>query len=88
MYHYGSLMACDSKNPPELVDLYFLFSRCMQLALVHDLAECIVGDITPHCGVGPDEKQKREDKAMQELVELIGPSGTLLYDLFKVIMLY
>jgi len=27
--------------------------RCMQLALVHDLAECVVGDITPHCGIDP-----------------------------------
>ena len=32
----------------------------MKLALVHDLAECIVGDITPFCGVSPQEKEKRE----------------------------
>lgn len=25
--------------------------RCMKIALVHDIAESIVGDITPHCGV-------------------------------------
>ena len=30
------------------------------MALVHDLAESIVGDITPSCGVSKDEKFKRE----------------------------
>lgn len=25
--------------------------RCMKMALVHDVAEAIVGDITPHCQV-------------------------------------
>ena len=32
----------------------------MKIALVHDLAECIVGDITPYCGVSPEEKDRRE----------------------------
>jgi putative hydrolase of HD superfamily len=26
-------------------------TRCIKMALVHDVAEAIVGDITPHCGV-------------------------------------
>ncbi len=30
------------------------------MALVHDLAECLVGDITPFCGVSREEKHKRE----------------------------
>lgn len=58
-------------------------SRCMELALVHDLAECIVGDITPYCGVDPDEKHRREDEAMIELAKLAGPNGNYLYDLYK-----
>lgn len=58
-------------------------SRCMELALVHDLAECIVGDITPYCGVNPDEKHRREDEAMLELAKLAGPNGNYLYDLYK-----
>jgi putative hydrolase of HD superfamily len=32
----------------------------MKLALVHDMAECIVGDITPYCGVSKDEKHAKE----------------------------
>lgn len=56
----------------------------MELALVHDLAECIVGDITPYCGVDPDEKHRREDEAMLELAKLAGPNGDYMYDLYKV----
>ncbi|XP_023710840.1 HD domain-containing protein 2 isoform X2 [Cryptotermes secundus] len=57
--------------------------RCLKLALVHDLAECIVGDITPCCGVAPEEKHRREDNAMQELAQLAGSCGTELYCLYK-----
>ena len=32
----------------------------MRLALVHDLAESIVGDITPHQGVTKSEKYRME----------------------------
>ena len=38
---------------------------------VHDMAECIVGDLTPHCGVAVDEKHRREEEAMKELVALV-----------------
>ncbi|KAI9591166.1 hypothetical protein BDF19DRAFT_456036 [Syncephalis fuscata] len=34
--------------------------KCVKMALVHDLAEAIVGDITPHAGVSKDEKYKLE----------------------------
>lgn len=30
------------------------------MAVVHDMAECIVGDITPSDGVSKEEKYKRE----------------------------
>ena len=30
------------------------------MSLVHDMAECIVGDITPSCPVDKEEKHKRE----------------------------
>ncbi|HEX2209635.1 MAG TPA: HD domain-containing protein [Longimicrobium sp.] len=46
--------------------------RCVALALVHDLGECIVGDITPHDRVTPDEKRRRERDAMLQLSELAG----------------
>lgn len=41
------------------------------MCLVHDMAECIVGDITPHCGVSVDEKHRQEEEAMKTLVNLV-----------------
>ncbi|VDN16446.1 unnamed protein product [Dibothriocephalus latus] len=41
----------------------------MKMAVVHDLAECIVGDLTPHCGVSVEEKHAREEAAMQSICE-------------------
>jgi len=46
-------------------------TRCMKLALVHDLAECIVGDITPHCGVSAEEKDRREREALYKITKNI-----------------
>ena len=46
--------------------------HCIKLALVHDMAECIVGDITPFDGVSKEEKHKRERQAMEYLSSLVG----------------
>lgn len=56
-----------SKYRPENLD----HEKCMSMALVHDLAESIVGDITPHDDISVDEKQQREHEAMQEITQLI-----------------
>uniref|UniRef100_A0A1B6CYP5 5'-deoxynucleotidase HDDC2 n=2 Tax=Clastoptera arizonana TaxID=38151 RepID=A0A1B6CYP5_9HEMI len=58
-------------------------SRCMELALVHDMAECIVGDITPNCGIPREEKHRRENEAMKHLVTLTGNHGDYMYQLYK-----
>ena len=39
------------------------------MALVHDLAEAKVGDITPHCGVSDDDKHARELQAITEMTQ-------------------
>ncbi|OAD52577.1 HD domain-containing protein 2 [Eufriesea mexicana] len=57
--------------------------KIMQMALIHDLAECIVGDITPHCGVPPDIKHKREDEAMENICELLGDKGLIILEMFR-----
>lgn len=36
-------------------------SRCIKLALVHDMAECIVGDIAPSDNISKAEKHRREE---------------------------
>jgi putative hydrolase of HD superfamily len=46
--------------------------RCVALALTHDLAEALVGDITPYDGVSADEKRRREDEAVRRLAALAG----------------
>ena len=38
----------------------FTSCRCIKLALVHDMAESIVGDLTPHDGISKEEKHNRE----------------------------
>lgn len=53
-------------------------------ALVHDLAESIVGDITPYCGVSKEEKKLREMNAMRDIAKLIEPRGDHLMELFEV----
>ncbi|XP_065651641.1 5'-deoxynucleotidase HDDC2 isoform X3 [Hydra vulgaris] len=45
--------------------------RCIKMALVHDLAECIVGDITPFCGISQEEKYLKEKEAMAQLCSLV-----------------
>lgn len=62
----------------------FFPSKSCSLALVHDLAESIVGDITPYCGVSKEEKRLREMNAMQEITKLIAPRGERLMELFEV----
>lgn len=47
-------------------------SRCIKMALVHDMAEALVGDITPHCGVSDEEKHRREAEALESIKEMLG----------------
>ena len=54
------------------------------MSLLHDIAECIVGDITPEDKVTPEDKHKMEMNAMKDLVEkLPGPLAKELYNGFE-----
>ena len=44
---------------------------CIKMALVHDLAECIVGDITPFDGISKEEKSQREKEAMVQVTSCL-----------------
>nr|XP_006626512.1 PREDICTED: HD domain-containing protein 2 [Lepisosteus oculatus] len=58
--------------------------RCMQLALVHDMAECIVGDIAPADKVSKEEKHRREKEAMKHLTGLLSEDMKKeIYDLWE-----
>lgn len=51
--------------------------RCIKLALVHDVAEAIVGDITPTCGVSDEDKFRLEAGAVQRMRGMLGGSSSL-----------
>ncbi|KXN66598.1 hypothetical protein CONCODRAFT_80447 [Conidiobolus coronatus NRRL 28638] len=42
--------------------------RCIKIAIVHDLAEAIVGDIAPSAGISKEEKQQLEMDAMHTFI--------------------
>lgn len=48
------------------------YMHCIKLSIVHDLAECIVGDITPTCGVSDVDKHALEAKAMDDIGTMLG----------------
>ena len=48
---------------PEYLDL----SKVLQICIVHDLPESIVGDITPYDGVSKEEKKIMESSAMKNI---------------------
>ena len=48
--------------------------KCIRMGLVHDVCECIAGDITPVCGVSKEEKHRLEKAAMEKLQSILHPS--------------
>ncbi|XP_071539226.1 5'-deoxynucleotidase HDDC2 [Panulirus ornatus] len=57
--------------------------RVMKISLVHDMAESVVGDLTPHCGVSGEDKHKREVAAMEYFKSLVGEkAGNEMFNLF------
>jgi putative hydrolase of HD superfamily len=64
-------------------------NRCLRMALVHDLAEAKVGDITPHCGVSDTDKHQQELSAMTQMTDQLqssssfGMAGQEILELWK-----
>ncbi|KAM0510401.1 hypothetical protein D7B24_002314 [Verticillium nonalfalfae] len=54
--------------PPALAPRLDL-ARCMKMALIHDMAESLVGDITPVDGVPKPEKNRREADTMDHITD-------------------
>lgn len=57
--------------------------KCLELAIIHDLAEIEVGDITPRDGVSSIEKNKLEMLAMKKIVNRISTPLTHVLELFQ-----
>lgn len=49
--------------PDSLTD-HLNMKKCARMALIHDMAEALVGDITPVDGVSKTEKTRRESETM------------------------
>ncbi|KAI8648874.1 5'-deoxynucleotidase [Fusarium sp. Ph1] len=67
--------------PPELDR-----SKCIMIGIIHDFAECLVGDITPHDGVDKEQKSQLEGRAWRFIKEYLEhydkPTAQLIYDLW------
>ncbi|KAJ1732298.1 hypothetical protein LPJ61_002110 [Coemansia biformis] len=50
-------------------------TRCIKMCIVHDLAEALVGDITPFDGITKEEKRKLERNGMRDIVDTLGTSA-------------
>ncbi|CAM9323411.1 unnamed protein product, partial [Sphacelaria rigidula] len=56
-------------------------SRVMKLAVVHDLAEALAGDIAPFQNVSKEEKRRLEEEGLEKICATIGsdPIGEVLH---------
>ncbi|KAL1723163.1 HD domain-containing protein [Schizophyllum commune] len=61
MYRMAIMAMCCSDTTLDI-------TKCVLLALVHDIAEAQVGDITPRHGLSKEEKAKLEEDAMNNFV--------------------
>ncbi|KAA8522813.1 hypothetical protein F0562_009236 [Nyssa sinensis] len=46
--------------------------KCIKMAIVHDIAEAIVGDIAPSDGIPKSEKSRREREALDHMCKVLG----------------
>jgi len=60
---------------PEQLDL----SKVLSMCLVHDIAEIVVGDLTPHDDIRGEEKRRLEREAMMK----IAPQWVGLFDEYE-----
>ena len=74
--------------PPALVSRLNI-PHCTKMALVHDMAESLVGDITPNDNVPKEEKARREAETMDYLCGTLlrawsgGAQGQGIRDIFE-----
>ncbi|XP_061992052.1 uncharacterized protein LOC133710087 [Rosa rugosa] len=61
--------------------------KCIKIAIVHDIAEAIVGDITPADGVPKAEKNRREQEAIDHMCKLLG-GGSIAKEIGELWMEY
>ncbi|KAH8882087.1 hypothetical protein GQ53DRAFT_847848 [Thozetella sp. PMI_491] len=65
MYRMALMSMCAPESLRGRLDL----SKCMTMCLVHDMAESLVGDLTPLDGVPKPEKSRREAGTMEYITK-------------------
>ncbi|PIA18523.1 hypothetical protein COEREDRAFT_38672 [Coemansia reversa NRRL 1564] len=46
-------------------------THCIKMSIVHDIAESLVGDITPYDGISKEEKYKLEKEGMKKIMDTL-----------------
>lgn len=58
--------------------------KCLKMAVLHDIQEAVVGDVTPFDGVNSEEKSKKEKEAVKMLSERLDyPELVEIFDEFE-----
>ncbi|KAL9642715.1 hypothetical protein ABK040_009794 [Willaertia magna] len=65
MYRMSIISMFLLSNKQQLGDIDI--TKCLKMTLIHDIAESIAGDITPHQGVSKEEKFKLESDGIETL---------------------
>uniref|UniRef100_A0A2P2JKF0 Catalytic n=1 Tax=Rhizophora mucronata TaxID=61149 RepID=A0A2P2JKF0_RHIMU len=81
MYRMG-LMALIAPDMPGIDR-----DKCVKMAIVHDIAEAIVGDITPADGISKAEKSRQEQEALDHMCKLLG-AGSQAKEIWQIWMEY
>ncbi|KAJ7609069.1 HD domain-containing protein [Roridomyces roridus] len=79
MYRMAMLAMCSTDQNLDV-------SKCVMMCLVHDLAEAHVGDIAPREGITAEEKKRREEAAMHNIVHDMlhdSPAAQQIHALWK-----
>ena len=53
-------------------------ARAVLIAVMHDVAEALTGDLTPADGVSSHDKRRQEEQAVRQILSEVDPDGTLL----------
>ena len=67
MYRMSIISMCAPKSLTDKLDI----PKCTKMALIHDMAEALVGDITPVDGVVKEAKNRRESTTMEYLTQTL-----------------
>jgi len=76
-HSFGTAILALLLCPPELDRL-----KVLEIALIHETGECIVGDLTPNHGISDSEKTKMELHAVENILKKI-PGGKRLIGLWQ-----